>query len=139
MPEAARPNEADEQKLAAEAEYLHRILFGSAAPEEIRRQYTAALSVHPLANPVPIERLIAAGADLEAIELALRKTNPANALTTCFRVLCYLAEARPEYFTRFVAERRHFAGGAVALAFHAARTLYKSIKGGLLLWRYGLR
>ena len=129
---------SNNEKLSAEAEVFHRILFGCAAPEEVQRRYTAALAAHPIFDPLPIEKLIADGVDLEAVELALRKKNPFNTLTARFRALCYLVEARPEYFDRFIAERRRFVCGALALAFHAARSMVKSIKGGFLLRKYGI-
>ena len=133
-----RATRLNDEKLGAEAEVFHRILFGRAAPAEVRRQYTAALAAHPISDPLPIEKLIADGVDLEAVELVLRRKNPFNPLTARFRALCYVVEARPEYFDRFIAERRRFVCGALALAFHAARSMVKSIKGGFLLRKYGI-
>jgi hypothetical protein len=138
MHPTTRSSAASDEKLAREAEVFHRILFGRAAPDEVRRQYAAALAANPISRGGDIEALIGAGVDLEAVEYALRKKNPANPLTERFRVLCYLVEARPEYFDRFVAERRSFFSGVLALAFHTVRSIYKAIKGGFLARRHGI-
>ncbi|HEX9443717.1 MAG TPA: hypothetical protein VGA73_06335 [Candidatus Binatia bacterium] len=122
--------------LRAEADRLHRLLFGGAAPEEVRRQYAAALKNAPLAEN--IARLWKSGADLEALELVLRKGDPSNPLTRRFRTLCYLAEARPEYFARFVAARGSFPGGIFTLGWTALRTIVHAVKGAYLLRKHGL-
>lgn len=122
--------------LGAEADRLHRLLFGGPAPEEVRRQYAAALGNAPLAEN--IARAWTSGADLEALELALRKIDPANQLTRRFRTLCYLVEARPEYFARFVAARKSFAAGIFTLGWSALRTIYKTAGGAYLLRKHGL-
>jgi hypothetical protein len=129
---------AGDANLRAEADYLHRILFGAGAPDDVKRQYAAVLAAHPIARGGDIAALIGAGADLEALEYALRKKNPANPLTERFRVLCYLVEARPEYFDCFVAEKRRFVPGVLALAYHTVRSILKAIQGGFLARRHGL-
>jgi hypothetical protein len=123
------------EKLRAEADRLHAVLFGGGAPEEIRRQYADALRAASLA---PIDKLLRAGVDLEAMEIALRKKNPFNPLTQRFRVLCYLAETRPGYFHRFVAERRGFFSGFFAVAFFALRSVYKALKGNYLARKHAI-
>jgi hypothetical protein len=155
MQPTTRSSETTGEKLRAEAEYLHRILFGGDAPDEVKRQYAAVLRQAqdrrlreagddgetgnaPIIATGDIDRLLTSGVDLEAVEYALRKKNPANPLTERFRVLCYLVEARPEYFDRFVAERRSFFSGVLALAFHTVRSIYKAIKGGFLARRHGI-
>jgi len=138
MQETERSGDASDEKLDAEAEVFHRILFGRAAPDEVRRQYAAALAAYPISDPLPIEKLIADGVDLEALEYALRKKSPANPLTERFRVLCYLVEARPEYFDCFVAEKRRFVPGVLTLAYHTVRSILKAIQGRFLARRHGL-
>src|SRR5439155_26599851 len=125
----------DPRDLRAEANHLHRALFGGDAPEEVREQYASALQAAPLAA-VPgrdLTRLIDRGIDREALELALRRRTRANALTQRFQVLCYLAEARPEYYSRFVNESPRFLVGWLALALHTVRSVYKLIKGRCLI------
>jgi len=114
---------------------IHRALFGEDAPEEVRQQYARALEQATLADRprVDLDRLIAAGADLEALELALRRRHPRNPLTQRFQVMCYLAEVRPQNYPRFVNERPRALAGWLALIFHTCRSLYKIAKGRLLL------
>lgn len=131
----ASPAPPDLRGLCAEANHLHRALFGGEAPPEVQRQYARALRDAPLAESPRCDRprLLERGADLEAIELALRRRTPANALTQRFHVLCYLVEARPESFERFVNEPPRFVTGTLALGLHALRSLYKLIKGRCLM------
>jgi len=130
-----------DQTLRAEANYLHRTLFGHAAPEDLQSRYAAALATAPLA-PVPrcdLARLIEHGVDFEALELALRRRTRVNALTQRFQVLCYLAEAQSEYYSRFVNESPHRLVGGFTLAFHALRSVYKLLKGHCLLRIHDVR
>jgi len=129
---------ASSESLGAEADRFHSILFGGSAPEEIKRQYAAALQALPIAPMGSLETLVKSGADFEAMELALRKKDPFNPLTQRFRVLCYLAEPRPDYFHRFVAERRVFLAAAAAISFAALRSIYLAIKGRYLVRKHGV-
>ncbi len=132
-------SEAD--RLRVEANHIHRALFGHDAPDEVHRQYASALDALPLADwpRVNLERVIARGADLEALELALRRNRRRNALTQRFQVICYLAEVRPENFGRFVNERRRWSAGWLILGLHLLRSLYKLAKGRRLMRVYDIR
>ena len=125
----------DPARLPAEADRLHRVLFGRPAPDAVRRQYASIIGRAPLAaRPrCNLAELIDRGVDLEALELALRRRSTLNSLTQRFQTLCYLVEVRPEYFGRFVNERRAWASGTLLLAFETLRSLYKLIKGRILL------
>ena len=134
--EGARVEPVQLARLRAQANYLHRALFGRDAPDEVRRQYASVLQRAALSE-IPrcdLARLIERNIDLEAVEFALRRRNPANSLTQRFRVLCYLAEARPEYFHRFVNESPARVAGPLTLGFLTLRSLYKLAKGRVLLW-----
>jgi hypothetical protein len=123
-------------RLHAEANRLHRAFFGCDAPVEVQRQYASALAaagIADCADPV-LAGLLERRVDLEALEIALRRRSQGNPLTQRFHVLCYLVEARPDYFDRFVNERPRFASGVLTLVLHVARSAYKLIKGGCLLW-----
>ena len=130
----------DPGRLRAEANHLHRALFGHDAPAEVQRQYADALQGAPLAEfpRCDLTRLMERGIDLEAIELALRRRARVNALTQRFHVLCYLVEVRPEYYPRFVNESSRFAVGWLTLGLHAARSVYKLVKGLCLLRIHGV-
>jgi hypothetical protein len=138
---AHEPSPPAASALHEEARHIHRALFGADAPDELQRQYASVLRA---ASPAPwpgldMNRLLATGADLEALELALRRRQMRNALTQRFQVVCYLAEARPENYERFVTEPRRALAGWLSLAFHGIRSLYKLAKGRRLMQIHGLR
>jgi len=128
------------EKRQAEAEILHRILFGSDAPAEVKQRYALALETLPLAAApqCDLAALSERQVDLEAMELALRRNNPSNFLTQRFRVLCYLVETQPDYFHRFVNDRPRFLAGAITLGLMTLRAAYKALKGRWLVKRYDL-
>jgi len=128
-------------RLRVEANHIHRALFGHDAPEEVQRQYASALEAPPLADwpRVNLDRLIERGADLEALELAVRRSRRRNALTQRFQVLCYLAEVRPDNFERFVNERCRRPAGWLILGLHLLRSLYKLGKGRWLMRVHDIR
>lgn len=132
---AAGLSQRDPYRLRAEANQLHRALFGGDAPTDVQAQYEGAIAGHALAGfpSADLSPLIERGVDVEALEIALRRINPVNALTQRVHVLCYLVEARPEYFDRFMAERASFARGLVTLALHSLRSAHKLVKGRWLI------
>jgi hypothetical protein len=124
------------ERLRAQANYLHRALFGREAPDEVRWQYARVLHRAALVETprCDLARLMEREVDVEAMEVALRRRNPSNSLTQRFRVLCYLTEARPEYFDRFVNETPALVVGTLTLWFLTLRSLYKLAKGDFLVW-----
>ena len=128
-------------RLRVEANHIHRALFGHDAPEDVQRQYVSALAAPRLADwpRIDLEQLIERGADLEALELALRRSRRRNAVTQRFQVLCYLAEVRPDNFGRFVNERRRWPAAWLILGLHLLRSLYKLAKGRRLMRAHDIR
>lgn len=129
------------EPLRREAQIIHRVLFACEAPDELADQYARALESATLSDwpPIDIADAAARGADIEAIELAARRTNVRNAVTQRFQVVCYLAETRPERFASFVNDRPDFLRGMIALTSHAIRSVAQSIKGRRLLRMHALR
>jgi hypothetical protein len=127
--------EAGDPAVLREANAIHRALLGCDAPVDLRHQYASALQMAGLGHRAGIDvgRLIDRDADLEAIEIALRRDDPRNPLTQRFHVVCYLAEVRPENYSRFVNERRRCIAGSLTLAGHLFRSAYKYVKGRCLL------
>jgi hypothetical protein len=115
--------------LAREADRIHRILFGTAASEELKRRYAAAIASVPADVTQNGALVFKPGANLEAIEFALRRINAFNPLTQRFRVVSYLAEIEPAHFTHFITERRRFWAGAGALVRAAVRAFCLRFKG----------
>jgi len=128
------------EALQAEAQALHRALFGSDAPDEIARRYAGAHD-HALTRISDDERAWMARAlrsDLEALELAVRLLRPGHVLTRKMKALAYVAEAFPDYYDRFVNGTPRRARAFLTLGWHAARTAVKFLKGWLLLKGRGL-
>lgn len=124
----------DEPSLQAEAVALHRALFGREVPAEIARRYVEA-HAHALTRVTGAERewmARALGADLEALEIAVRGARGDHVLTRKMRLLAYLCEASPEYYADFVNEEPRRARALCALGGHLARTAYKRLKGWFL-------
>ena len=71
----------NDERLAREANQVHRALFGIDAPVELGQQYAQVLATAALAEwPVrlDLEAIARRGGDLEAIELALRRQRRAT-------------------------------------------------------------
>jgi hypothetical protein len=130
----------EEEGLEAEADALHRAVFGRAAPAEIARRYAEA-HLYALTKVTEAERdwmTRARGADLEALELSVRRSRPDHVLTRKLRTLVYLCEASPEYFGYFVNETPGRFRAIVTLAWHVCRTAVKALSGWLVRKTRGL-
>jgi hypothetical protein len=116
---------------------MHACFVAATAPSaDLIATYTAAREhVLPGGDPL-VSRLVELGSDLSAAELALRRRNPANALTTSALLMLSLAEARPEYFSLFVEEQPSRLRAWTRLAVAIPRFLYQWCKGTILLWRH---
>lgn len=127
----------DLEQLRREASALHRATFGRDIFEEIAQRYAdahcAALFQDSTTESEWMQRVLEKGADLEALEVALRSRQPAHVLCHKFKLLTYIAEAFPEYYIDFVNEERRRAASFFSLAFHGLRTIYKYLKGRWLL------
>jgi hypothetical protein len=127
----------DPAQLRREASALHRAAFGRDVPEEVAQQYAEAHGVALLRVDITaskwMQRVLEKGADLEALEVALRSRQPDHILCHKLKLLIYIAEAFPEYYADFVNEERRRAGGFYSLALHGLRTVCKYLKGRWLL------
>ena len=84
-----------------------------------------------------MQRIVEEGADIEALEFALRTRWPNNILCQKLKLLIYIAEAFPEYYLDFVNEEPRRFEGFFSLALHGLRTVYKGLKGRWLLRMLG--
>jgi hypothetical protein len=103
-------------------------------PADLIATYAAAREHVLPGGDALVARLVERGADLSALELALRRRNPANALTTSALLMLSLAEARPEYFSLFVEQQPSRLRAWSRLAAAIPRFLYQWSKGSILLW-----
>lgn len=125
-----------EHELREEARYLHAALFNSAPSEDIVEEYVRAHRFYCTQDPTSIDlrAIVARKLDVEALELVLRKRHPA--LTRKFRILLYLAEVKPGYYPRLVNLADHPLRAWTALFFAGFRTMYKTLKGHVILRRH---
>ena len=133
------PLDWDQDQLRREASLIHHATFGREVPEEVARRYAEAHAQSLLRSSPSqrawIQRVLDAGADLEAVEVALRAGSPDHILCTKFRLLVYIAEAFPEYYEDFINEKPRHRHALLVLGFQGFRTIVKRIKGGWLLRR----
>jgi len=130
---------SDARALAAEAQALHRCVFGGAAPELLVDSYVAAHRVvRPDTDLQGVRRAVERGLDLEALELYWRIRRPKHALVQKAQILVYLAEALPEYQLRIVGQARRTDWALWRLAGHGLRSLAKFLQGAYLIQRHKL-
>jgi hypothetical protein len=127
-----------ERQLREEARHLHAALFGSSPPPDLVDDYVRVHQFYcdPGSDRINLQLMVARRLDVEALELVLRRRNPA--LTRKLRIVLYLAEARPFYYSRLVNHSDRRVRAWLALAGAAARTLAKRVKGRLLLRRHAV-
>jgi hypothetical protein len=141
--------ETDARALAAEAQALHRAVFGGSAPDLLIDSYVAAHRiVRPAAQPdgeagvrrgeASVRRAIERGLDLEALELTWRIRRPQHPLVQKTQILVYLAEALPEYQARIVGGTQRTGGALWKLCGHVVRSLAKYLQGVYLILRHRL-
>ena len=129
-------------ELFREAEFFHQAIFGRPIPTDIRDAFVSAnkilLQDTSKVTPVKIDLIVERSLDVEAIEFALRRSNPQNLLTKKLLILCYLTESRSAYFTTFVNEQHQPVKGFIKLSFATFRSVYKLLKGRFLIRVYGV-
>jgi hypothetical protein len=123
-----------------EASAIHRAVFGREVSEEVAKRYAeahgVALSRVDITQSRWMQRILEKGADLEALEFALRIRQPDHVLCQKFKLLIYIAEAFPEYYADFVNEAPRRASAFYSLARHGLRTLFKHLKAWWLFRRF---
>jgi len=129
-------------ELADEARFLHHAFFQQDLPGEVVQQYVAA-NQGCLPPPAPraaaaLRRIVAARLDAEAIELVLRLHRRDPVLTKKIHVLFYLVEVRAQYYHCFVNEQAASWQAVFRIAAGCWRTVYKYVKGAILIRRYEL-
>lgn len=123
-------------RLAREAQFIHRKLFHGRPSAEALEHYRKAHEVLKIPRTELLEKIIDKNLDMEAIEFVLRKKN--RILTQKILLMCYFAELDPVSVRYFIAEKNNWFGGGCALVFHVLRTIYKFFVGKYLVFRYGL-
>jgi hypothetical protein len=127
--------------LQAEAEWLHRALFGCPPREVLLSRYAEALR-HVLLQAdaresLTVQKVVECRLDAEAVEFALRRPVP-HLLTRKLQALAILAEATDGYHEFFTNRRDSRAAAFASLAAAALRTPVKKLRGKYLVWRHKL-
>jgi hypothetical protein len=122
-----------------EAERIYRAIFRKAIPELVRERYYRAAEI--LFSRLPPEEdqiyqdVMNKVHDLEAVEIAARRENKMPLLVFRFRLMVHLAENLPADQHIFFNSSDRKIPSYFSLLFGGARTLYKTLKGRLLLRR----
>jgi len=127
--QSAAPQPTDAGLLRAEAEWLHRNLFGEAIDERIASRYVAAHEHLQLTDGVDVGRVVERRLDAEAIEFYARRRTPDNPLTQKLRTLLYLVEIDARYYDRFVRHQGSFWSSLPWLICSPLRSAWKLVKG----------
>ena len=133
MTESARDAE-----LLDEAEHIHRVLFRRPMPPLVGQRYLAAHAFHcrgPEASS-KIAQVLRERLDLEAVELALRRRDPA--ITRKAQIVLYAIETLPEYQDEMVNARDRRLAAWLILGAQTFRSAWKLLKGRVASRRHGL-
>ena len=124
------------QYLEREGGIIYRALLGKDPAAVLVERYAEAnLRKFGEEKSMELRRLVERGVDIEALEFAWRLRDPLNLLTGKVHVMIYLAEARPENFPLFFNTRKRRLIACMVIPWHFLRSVYKGIKGIILLKR----
>ena len=123
------------EKLKKEAVFLFGSLFSCKSPDTLTQRY---IDYHQRnkhqEKQIDIEYIINKSLDVEAMELALRSKN--SILTKKLLIIIRLAEVEPILFTSMVNQKNCFLIAFSSLFYFLIRSIYKKIKGKIILWRH---
>lgn len=83
-----------------------------------------------------LESLIENNVDIEAIEFAWRLKDRENVLSKKIQIVFYLLEVKSEFFILMINERKSILKASIILSFSICHSIYKLLKGLILLRRY---
>jgi hypothetical protein len=129
----------DLAQLRTEGELLHISIFGNQIPEPVLQKYIEAHNYF-LTSPEKsdlnwMNKVIQLKFDLEALEIALRFSNPYHPLVCKVKILVSITEVFDAYQPLFINIHTRRIRAIVTLTFHGLRTVGKVLKGKFLLWR----
>jgi hypothetical protein len=124
--------------LKEEAGYFYKKIFSANPSPAIVASYVKANQSLMKNGHGKVQFLVARRADIEAVEIAWRRLIPDNPLTRKIHILIYLAESTPENFPRFYSFKSRCITTWSLPVIQACRTIYKLIKGKILLKRFKL-
>jgi len=123
--------------LEKEVIYLYKKIFGEFPPQIIIKEYIKANNLLLSEQErLKIKEIILKKADIEAIEIASRIKFKNNLLTKKIHILMYLAETIPQNFETFISVKNRRIFSVIDLTYNFVRSIYKYVKGMILLKRY---
>jgi len=123
--------------LEKEVIYLYKKIFGEFPPQIIIKEYIKANNLLLSEQErLKIKEIILKKADIEAIEIASRIKFKNNLLTKKIHILMYLAETIPQNFETFISIKNRRVFSVIDLTYNFVRSIYKYVKGMILLKRY---
>lgn len=131
------------EALYREADHLHYCLFSRPISKKTREWYVRAHEFVISNNfeegrSRTVTRVVENRLDAEAVEFALRNPLNPHPLSKKLQVLVYLTEIQREYYADFVNETQSTFRALIALFTCTCRSVYKRIKGVLLVWGFRL-
>ncbi len=124
-------------ELKNEARALHRFVFHSDIPQNLLEKYVMAhdyyLTEATDKELLWMKRARKRGLDLEALEFVLRIFNKNHILVRKIKILVYISESFSAYYNVFVNEHPQKGKALVLLLYHLLRSVYKVLKGSVLL------
>ncbi len=123
--------------LEKEVIYLYKKIFGEFPSQIIIKEYIKANNLLLSEQErLKLKEIILKKADIEAIEIASRIKFKNNLLTKKIHILMYLAETIPQNFETFISVKNRRIFSFIDLTYNFVRTIYKFLKGMILLKRY---
>jgi hypothetical protein len=113
------------------------VLLGRPPSANLEADFLRAYDIFPAlaVSEEWVGRLLRPPLDLEALEIALRRRSPRNPLTQRFQLVSYLAEVRSANLDLYASGPVRPLRGLLVLAAHVPRSLWKALRGRLLLRR----
>lgn len=120
-----------------EAEKIYKAIFKTEIPLAVNERFQKASDLstagYSQADVGNYHRVLSRISDLEALELAARLKNKFPLLVLKFKIMIYLAETLPENRKYYINTKGRRITGFAVMIYSGFRTMFKFIKGWILL------
>lgn len=124
-----------------EAQRIYKSIFKKPIQEPLITRFLEASQtvIHTVNDEQAIicQTALERNLDLEALEIAARRSRKLKLLSDKFRLMIYLAETLPDHQQYYVNSKSSWLGGISAILIGGVRTSFKLIKGTYLLKKPG--
>ena len=133
-------DQAAQESFLREIEYIFESLFaGKHLPQDVKNHYIEFNAGLMKEGPaIDMQTILKYKLDIEAIEFYLRIKFRNNVLTKKLHGLLYLIEVKGDFFDDFHVEKNSLVTGFLNLSFYTVRSIYKFLKGQMLVKFYGI-